>query len=139
LASGAPPEREDSLTAIDADVVLTWNDIWELAKKVMGQDHYVTTRFRKAVERWPDDDEKNPDGKLSFAEMRNKCRESDKIRIGHVGGETALLKMSLVDAERKVWKWRRPENKGGIPGNWVPGKRWLEIVESSHGFGSGGA
>ena len=43
--------------------------------------------------------------------MREKCRESGKIiQVGYVGGERALLKMSLVEAEKKdPWKWRNPE------------------------------
>ena len=135
-------------TAIDADVVLTWADILDLAEKLMGAHHYVTDRLREAVKRYPEDGDGEPgsrnwDGKLSFPEMREKCREcGNKIQVGHTGGEDALLKWSLVDAEgRRNWKWRDPEtNKGRIiPGHWLPGARWLEIVESTRGFGGGGA
>ena len=135
-------------TAIDADVVLTWADIRDLAKELMGA-HYVTDRLRKAVERYSEDDGPDGpyippwDGKLSFHDMREKSRKlGNEIQVGHVGGEAALLKLSLVDAEEKRdWKWRYPEmNKGHIiPGNWLPGARWLEIVESVRGFGGGGA
>jgi hypothetical protein len=101
---------------LDADAVLTWNDIRELSEEVLGPRQL---RCR-----------------LSFAEMRKKCRElGNKIQAGHAGGETDLLKHTLVDAERKQWKWRSPENKGrAMRGNWLDGARWLEIVESRHGF-----
>ncbi len=132
-------------TAIDADVLLTWADIRDLAKELMGT-HYVTDRLREAVKRYPEPDVLDGpywDGKLSFHDMREKCRKSgNEIQVGHVGGEAALLKLSLVDAEEKRdWKWRYPEmNKGHIiPGNWLPGARWLEIVEFTRGFGGGGA
>jgi hypothetical protein len=70
----------------------------------------------------------------------DKYRPLPSIQVGHVGGEATLLKLSLVDAEgKKDWKWRDPNtNKGRIiPGNWLRGARWLEIVESAHGFGGG--
>jgi hypothetical protein len=129
---------------IDADVVLTWADIRDLAEKLMGSHHYVTDRLRNAIERYRppvDPTIRNWDGTLPFREMREKCQKSgNKIEVGHTGGKADLLTLSLVEAEKKQRKWRDPEtNKGAIiPGNWMPGARWLEIVESSHGFGSGG-
>jgi hypothetical protein len=85
---------------------------------------------------------RNWDGKLSFREMREKCRKlGNKIQVGHTGGVVDLLTLNLVEAEKKQWKWRDPRtNKGAIiPGNWLLGARWLKIVECSRGFGSGGA
>src|SRR5208337_3094066 len=35
--------------SVDADCVITWEEIGDLAKKLMGQDHYVTVRLRNAV------------------------------------------------------------------------------------------
>ena len=136
---------------VKADVVLTWGDIGDLAKELMGAHHYVTDRLTEAVERYNkirEDVEQerttgipNWDGKLLFPDMREKCRKcGNKIQVGHVGGEDALLKFSLVE-EKNKWKWRDPEtNKGRIiPGNWLPGARWLEIIESTRDFGGGGA
>jgi hypothetical protein len=139
-----PPERMDSTTAIDADVVLTWADIRDLAKKLMGPDHYVTVRLHEAVRRSEEGDEADGpyfEGTHPFKEMRNECRKlGNKIQVGYVGGEAALLKLSLVEAENRKWKWRYPETGGRItPGSWLPGARWLEIVESTRGFGGGGA
>ncbi|MGC2222790.1 MAG: hypothetical protein WA624_10680 [Methylocella sp.] len=139
-----PPERMDSTTAIDADVVLTWADIRDLAEKLMGA-HYVTDRLREAVRRYEDDEDDEGQGipnwngkNVLFDAMREKCK-TEKIQVGYVGGEAALLKLSLVEAENRKWKWRYPENKGRIiPGNWLPGARWLEMVESTRGFGGGG-
>ena len=135
-------EGFDSSNAVDADAVITWGEIRDLASDIMGSDHYVTDRLRCAVHRVEDDD--GPDipcpsyvEKLPFSAMREKCRkEGNKIQVGHVGGADALLTFRLVDAERKLWKWRYPDTPGRIiPGNWLPGARWLEIVESAHGFG----
>jgi len=127
-----------------ADVVLTWRDIRDLAEKLMGAHHYVTDRLRVAVRRYEEEDDGDPgipnwDGKnVLFDAMRGKCK-TERIQVGYVGGEAALLKLSLVEAENRKWKWRYPDNRGRvIPGNWLEGTRWLEIVESSHGFGSGG-
>jgi len=134
--------------AIDADVVLTWDDIRKLAEELMGRDHYVTVRLRNAVERYNHDHPQvdrptlnYEPPKLTFEQMREKCREcGNTILVGQVGGEDALLKFSLVDAEKKQWKWRK-ETTGGsvVPGHWLSGARWLAIVESKHGFGGGGA
>jgi hypothetical protein len=130
-------------TRVDADCLITWGEIGNLAGKLMGQDHYVTVRLRNAVKRHEDDRDpdtriRNFDGKLSFKELRKKCEKPEhKMQVGYVGGEAALFKMSLPEAEKKQWKWRNPEtNKGRIiPENWLTAERWLEIVESAHGFG----
>jgi hypothetical protein len=66
--------------SIDADVVLTWDDIRHSAETLMGPDHYVTVRLRYAVARHirergdptiPYFDEKN----VSFDDMRKMCRD----------------------------------------------------------------
>jgi hypothetical protein len=134
----AVPETTDTTDPIDADAVLTWTDIRDLAEELMGRDHYVTVRLRNAVERYKKSGPaiSDYDGILSFPDMRTKCRElGNKIQVGHAG---TLLNMSLVEAEKKKWKWRDPNtNKGEfIRGNWLPGARWLEIVESTRGFGN---
>jgi hypothetical protein len=128
-------------TAIDADVVLRWADIRDLAE-TLKVDHYVTDRLRNAVDRYPTDPDGSPyfEGTLRFEEMRKKCRDlGNKIEVGYVGGEAALLKLSLVEAENRQWRWRYPETGGRVThGHWLKGVRWLEIVESSRGFGGGG-
>jgi hypothetical protein len=94
------PERFDEPTAIDADVVLTWDDIRELAEKLMGCDHYVTVRLREAAKRYEcegDRDIRNYTDILPFMAMREKCRElGDKVWVGHDGGKADLLKRDLV-------------------------------------------
>jgi hypothetical protein len=125
---------------IEADAIVTWPDICGLAQELMGPDHYVTIRLREAVKRYRLDGDpniRNYDGVLPFDKMRDECRASgDKIEVGHWGGEKDLITRDLVYAEKKPWKWRDPAvNKGAaIQANWLPGNRWLEIVESRHGF-----
>ena len=136
------PERFDEMTIIDADVVLTWDDIRELAEndKLMGPDHYVTVRLREAVKRYRregDPDIHNYNDILPFDAMRKKSRElGDKIWVGHTGGETDLRKRDLVYAEKKSWKWRDEATRGRWDRrNWLSGVLWLEVVESKQGFG----
>ena len=128
---------------VAADVVITWCEIGNLAEELIGQDHYVTIRLRNAVDRHNRErGEQPPIGKLSFNDMREKCRElGNKILVGHWEGQAGLLKMSLLKAEKKQWKWIDPEMGKGhiVPGHWLSGERWLEIVESAHGFGGRGA
>jgi hypothetical protein len=123
----------------DVDAVLTWDDIRVLAQDLMGVEHYVTLRFREAVKRYiPRGDPKlrNYDGTLTFDEMREKCKkDGDRIKVGHMGGATELLR-DLVNPDKKTrWKWVDPvTNKGNRDQrNWVGGARWLEIVESKRG------
>jgi hypothetical protein len=120
---------------LDADAVLTWDDIGQLAEKVMGPDHYVTVRLRMAVARHQievDPDIRNYDGILSFYDMREKCRESGElIRVGHTGGKPNLVNRDLVYCEKKRWKWRNPATNPGTVNrnNWLIGTDWLAIVE----------
>jgi hypothetical protein len=37
---------------VEADAVLTWDDIRNLAEALLGSNHYVTLRLRNAVERY---------------------------------------------------------------------------------------
>jgi hypothetical protein len=130
---------------IDADVVLTWNDIRNLAETLLGKDHYVTVRLRKAVERYEEllrvPGISSWDGIVTFDEMRKTCRGSesgdrDKVQVGHAGGRSDLLRRNLVYAENKRWKWRNPKTNRGVAtsGNWLDGPDWLAIVESQNGF-----
>lgn len=127
---------------INADAVITWDEVLDLTKIVMGSDHYVTRRLCSALKLYREGGMlgvQNYDGALNFSDMRAKCREcGKKIQVGHSGGELALLTMTLPNAEQKKWRWRDPDKNEGrvIPGNWLRGDRWLEIVESGRGFGS---
>lgn len=129
------PELHYPRESIDADAVITWDDIRQIAEDLMGPHHYVTVRLRKAVERyrklqgcpgicsW--------DGRESFAEMLNKSRASPKpLQVGCAGGENALRRMSLPKLEERIWRWRDPEtNKGNIiRKNWLSAKCWLRIL-----------
>ncbi len=107
----------------------------------MGAKHYVTMRLSNAVKRYECESGSagipNYDDILPFEKMREKCRESGKIKVGIMGGVRELSKLNLVDAEKRKWKWRHVDNKGRWdPGNWLDGARWLEIVESKRGFGT---
>jgi hypothetical protein len=129
------------IAIIDADAVFTWDEIGDLAERVLGSNHYVTLRLRDAVNRFKeskgDPNIPNYNDILPFNEMRKKCREwgNTKIQVGHTGGETDLRRRNLVYVENKSWKWRDETNKGvAIPGNWLDGALWLKIVESTDGF-----
>ena len=136
------PENPPTDTEIGADAVLTWDDIRVLADELMGPNHYVTARLRNAVKRYNESGDlsiRNYDGVLSFDDMRTKCWQQGETRVGLVGGEGALRKLSLMQAEKRRWKWRDLTNKGRVDHtNWLVGKRWLEIVESKRGFEGGG-
>jgi hypothetical protein len=60
----------------------------------------------------------------------------NQVQVGHSGGEADLLSRDLLFAENKAWKWRDPKKNPGVidPKNWLNGDRWLQIVESGHGF-----
>jgi hypothetical protein len=128
-------------TDIDADVIVTWDNIRELAQELLGRDHYVTVRLANAVGRYErergDQSIPNWNGVEAFDAMREKCRKlGDKIQVGHAGGERDLRMRDLIYAEDKSWKWREENNSGRVdPRNWLSGTLWLEIVASKHGFG----
>ena len=122
---------------IGADVILTWDDIRDLAHELMGRHHYVTVRLRNAVEKY---NAKRGvlgtpyfNAKISFDEMREKCqKEGDKIWVGHRGGEVDLRKRNLgyVKNPEKQWKWRDQKTKGhAVERNWLSGTRWLKIID----------
>jgi hypothetical protein len=76
---------------------------------------------------------RNYDGKLPLNAVLDKCRaEGNHIQVGHHGGEADLLARDHAYLAGKQWKWRSPETNTGValPGHWIPGDRFLEIVTS---------
>jgi hypothetical protein len=119
---------------VEVDVVLTWDDIRNLAEALLGSNHYVTLRLLNAVESYNrlhvNPDVRNYDETLSFEEMCEKCQErGNEIWVGHVGGAAALRKRTLGYVAGRQWRYRGKENNGfAVEGNWLPGTQWLEIV-----------
>jgi hypothetical protein len=121
---------------LDCDAVITWDDIADLSRSVLGAAHYVTYRLEKAVERYRRDigepRVRNYDGRLNFDRMVERSRESgDLIQVGHVGGERDFVRKGLEYARRKRWKWRDPRSNGGVieSANWISGARFTELVD----------
>lgn len=121
---------------LDCDAVITWDDIADLSRSVFGPGHYVTCRFENAMTRYPrssgNQAVQNYESKLTLAAALERCRmEGNAISIGHTGGEADLSTRGVVYAQEKSWKWRHANTDGKIdPANWIPGKRFLALIES---------
>ena len=122
---------------VEADAVLTWDDIWKLAGEVLGSDHYVTLRLRIAIDSYISQDLFEPgvreyEETPAYAEMCAKCEElGNEISVGHHGGLAALSRCSLTYAMQKPWKHRGKDNLGAtIARNWLGGDVWLKTVLS---------
>jgi hypothetical protein len=120
----------------ECDVVLTWEQVADLATTVLGSTHYVTARLRAAIKfyqkNFGDRGVRNFDGVLPLAEMLEKCRTvGNAISVGHVNGESDLLIRPLAYLEAKPWKWRNPVTNAGarIQRNWIPGGRFVALIE----------
>jgi hypothetical protein len=121
----------------DCDSVMTWQDVADLAAKVMGRSHYVAERLHAAVRHFKrlldKSREKNYNGIDPLDSVLERCRLlGDAITVGHEGGENDLTTRSLTYLSAKQWKWREPAmNKGRVkPKNWIPGTRFAELIES---------
>ncbi|MYZ50052.1 hypothetical protein [Propylenella binzhouense] len=117
----------------DADCVLSWKDIHNLALAVLGAEHYITKRFANlvdALDRRGDPNLLNYDGRLDFDMMCSRASGDSGIQVGVGGGESALRAMSGDEIKRRYWKWRNPESNKGtvIRSNWIDAPRWLEII-----------
>lgn len=122
--------------SIDADAVLTWQDIATLSANTLGHSHYVTKRFEASLSKYNaiivDPDKQNYNGTLSLKDMIAKCQESGPgIQIGYdKGGASGLLTLDIEAIRRRPrWKWRDNDNNGVIDArNWMTGSVWLSIV-----------
>ena len=118
----------------DCDVVLTWDEIGDLAASVLTPAHYVTKRLRAASKRLSPPNGSgsttNYEGILPLGAVLDLCQElGDEIQVGHTGGTTDLRKRSIRYLEDKRWKWRYPETPGSvIPRNWIPGTHFAASI-----------
>ena len=126
----------------DCDVVLTWDEIGDLAASVLAPTHYVTKRLRSASKRLspPNGSGRttNYEGKLSLGAVLHLCRQhGNDVLVGHTGGVADLQKQAIRYLENKPWKWRYPSTPGSVvPGNWIPGTQFAAYIAqrvSSHG------
>ena len=123
-------------TPLDADAVLTWADLADLSRAVLGSDHYVTLRLRNAVDRYQrvagEPGVRNYDGILPLDAILLKCAVESEIEVGHTGGENALVERGLSYAQSKAWKWRDPRVNEGVAEqrNWIRCDRFAHVIES---------
>lgn len=120
---------------VDADAVLLWKDVATLADSVLGEDDYVTRRFKAAVKlyesQYHEPGIRNYDGVMSLEDMLHECQKrGDAIEVGHIGGRRDLLSKPPEYLRRKRWKWRdRVTNRGKVVrGNWLLGTVFLSIA-----------
>jgi hypothetical protein len=112
----------------DCTGVVTWGDIADLAEELLGAEHYVTRRLRKAVERRGDPTSDDPAGTyarkpVGWVAIAGMCQtEGNAIEVGFLGGEAVLVGRERVYLEQRPWRWRRRGNSGKVnPRNWIPG------------------
>jgi hypothetical protein len=128
-------------SVIGCDACLTWIDIEQLAKSVLGQEHYVTQRLQKAVALHQlvtpkvihgKSGSKNYIEKISLPSMIAKCQqEGNRIFVGYTGG---VKKLRSVNAEylkeRKLkWDWSENSIPPKEPDNWIKGDVFLAIIK----------
>ena len=127
----------------DCDIVLTWDEIGNLAASVLTPAHYVTKRLRAASKRLPplngSGRTTNYEGKLSLGAVLDLCRQhGDDIQVGHEGGLADLWEKAIRHLEDKPWKWRYPYTPGPIiPRNWIPGTQFTAVVTQRLSSGRG--
>jgi hypothetical protein len=95
---------------VDADAVLTWADIGDLAENLLGAAHYVTQRLREAVKMYNQQLAANPGSGPNYEEMLpfdlmvRKCQQSGtEIWVGHDKGEANLRTWSAARIAGKKW------------------------------------
>ena len=135
---------ETVVETLDCSAVITWGEVANLASAVLGKEHYVTRRLRRAVEWYVvlngDPGIRHWDGKLKLPQMRLKCSElGGAIEVGHAGGDADLRGRGFSYARRKMWKWRAPRAKRSAAErkNWFAGGEFLRLIDDLEGKAGG--
>jgi len=114
---------ELTIESLQCDVVITWKDMADLAKSVLGKSHYVTRRLKKAVARY-----RNYESMLPLVDVLKYCHQP-KVLIGQIGGLAKLRLQGLEQIQNKKWKWRRHTTPGYAKSdNWISGAVFAELV-----------
>lgn len=124
---------------IECNYCLSWDEIENLAEQIIGKDHYVTQRIRKAVSLYhiitPNDEKKNKRnyiGKESLAKIIEKCKtDGGRILVGYDGG---VKKLENADpdylAKRPLkWDWSDKPILPKTPKNWINGNKFLSVLK----------
>ena len=90
----------------DCDVVLTWDEIGDLAASVLTPAHYVTKRLRAASKRLSSPNvpgtTTNYEDIISLDAVLSLClQHGDEIQVGHTGGIADLQRKTVRDLENK--------------------------------------
>jgi hypothetical protein len=131
--------RELDATDLGCEAVLTWDDVHALARALLGADSYVARQLANACARCDAELHANAPGEilwagaLSYDDVVALCRqEGDAVWVGFSGGERKLRTDSAARLNVRRWKWDRgdsPLNARKDRSNWIPGRRFLAILE----------
>lgn len=117
--------------------VITWDQIAELADKVMGSSHYVAKVLRQAVTRYSqlgtsgNSSVPNFDDVVNLESALELCRAiGASLEVGFVGGIGVLNNTPVSTLKARQWKLRDPEvNKGKVnERNWISGDEFVRVV-----------
>jgi hypothetical protein len=132
-----------SAVEIGCQGVLLWEDVTQLAEQVLGREHYVTQRLRRAVAmyelvqggrvRSAGKSGRNYRGRLGLDEIIRKCQDDgDRLLVGYYGGERRLTAATLEDLTNRLFKWDWADdpvpNGRKVPSNWMVGSKFLRLV-----------
>jgi hypothetical protein len=127
---------------LEPDAVVTWGEIAELARLVLGESHYVTERLKEAVARYvpPGDPRKRnwDQHRLSLSQVEDVVRNRQDAgllsQVGYQEGWHHFRRATYEDLKRTrtYWKWRDPVTNQGYadPKTWIPGDVFLKELDS---------
>ena len=122
------------IPSLDCHAMITWGDVAELSRSLLGEGHYVTIRLENAVARYDRANRKTGpryfEENLSLTKALELCAErGDDVWIGHSASKANLHVRAAGHTEAKRWKWRCAGSAGLHP-HWIPGRQFLELIGS---------
>lgn len=126
-----------SLNLKNCDLELTWKEIEDFSRKLLGDDHYVTERIISANKKYSDlykikTNSSNYIEKCSFPEINAICKEQGtNIVVGFYGGINKFQSTNLKDLKKRKYKYDYLTRLKGKKDNhnWFRGDDFLKLVE----------
>lgn len=135
------PQTNLDLKEYECEAILSWEDIYNFSKELLGSNSYISERLKDSIDRFNEKElifgsqskkiGQNYSYKLALNDLLDRCyQEGDQILVGFHGGLKKLALSSKSYLENRKFKVDSASKGVGKKEmrNWIKGNTFLSVV-----------